>query len=142
MACMPGGTTSNIFTYFSKGNLALSVLMTVTSTVFGVILIPIVLLIYATALDLEIPRENIIITLMVLLVPVAIGMGLRKLNANAGAVTEFMGSVLALFFIAFIAISWVPRNWQFLMTTTPATYIAAIGSAFSASPSATASHAR
>jgi BASS family bile acid:Na+ symporter len=127
MACMPGGTTSNIFTYFSKGNLALSVLMTVTSTVTGVILIPIVLLIYATALDLEIPRENIIITLILLLVPVAIGMGLRKLNANAGAVTEFMGSVLALFFIAFIAISWVPRNWQFLMTTTPATYIAAIG---------------
>jgi BASS family bile acid:Na+ symporter len=53
MACMPGGTTSNIFTYFSKGNLALSVLMTVTSTVFGVLLIPIVLLIYATALDLR-----------------------------------------------------------------------------------------
>jgi BASS family bile acid:Na+ symporter len=127
MACMPGGTTSNIFTYFSKGNLALSVLMTVTSTVTGVILIPVVLLVYATALDLEIPRENIIITLILLLVPVAIGMGLRKLNANAGAVTEFMGSVLALFFIAFIAISWVPRNWQFLMTTTPATYIAAIG---------------
>ncbi len=41
MSCMPGGTTSNIFTYFSKGNLALSVLMTVTSTIFGVILIPI-----------------------------------------------------------------------------------------------------
>ncbi|MCU4653700.1 bile acid:sodium symporter [Roseibacterium sp. SDUM158016] len=127
MACMPGGTTSNIFTYFSKGNLALSVLMTVTSTVTGVILIPIILLIYATALQLEIPRENIIITLILLLVPVAIGMGLRKLNANIGAVTEFMGSALALFFIAFIAISWVPRNWQFLMTTTPATYVAAIG---------------
>jgi hypothetical protein len=123
---MPGGTTSNIFTYFSKGNLALSVLMTVTSTVFGVLLIPIVLLIYATALDLEIPRENIIATLVILLVPVAIGMGLRKLNANVGAVTEFMGSALALFFIAFIAISWVPRNWQFLLTTTPATYFAAI----------------
>jgi BASS family bile acid:Na+ symporter len=75
MACMPGGTTSNIFTYFSKGNLALSVLMTVTSTVFGVILIPVVLLVYATALDLEIPRENIIATLILLLVPVAIGMG-------------------------------------------------------------------
>jgi BASS family bile acid:Na+ symporter len=125
MACMPGGTTSNIFTYFSKGNLALSVLMTVTSTVFGVDPDP-DLLVYATALDLEIPRENIIITLLILLVPVAIGMGLRKLNANVGAVTEFMGSVLALFFIAFIAISWVPRNWQFLLTTTPATYVAAI----------------
>ena len=127
MACMPGGTTSNIFTYFSKGNLALSVLMTVTSTVTGVILIPVILLVYAAALELEIPRENIIITLVLLLVPVAIGMVLRKLNANVGAVTEFMGSALALFFIAFIAISWVPRNWQFLMTTTPATYVAAIG---------------
>lgn len=127
MACMPGGTTSNIFTYFSKGNLALSVLMTVTSTVFGVILIPIILVIYAAALDLQIPRENIIATLVLLLVPVAIGMVMRKLNANVGAVTEFLGSALALFFILFLLVSWVPRNWQFLVTTTPATYVAAIG---------------
>jgi BASS family bile acid:Na+ symporter len=126
VSCMPGGTTSNIFTYFSKGNLALSVLMTVTSTVFGVLLIPIVLLIYASALDLTIPRENIIATLVVLLIPVAIGMTLRKINANVGAVTEFMGSALALFFILFIMVSWVPRNWQFLLDTTPATYFAAI----------------
>jgi BASS family bile acid:Na+ symporter len=126
MSCMPGGTTSNIFTYFSKGNLALSVLMTVTSTIFGTILIPLVLLVYASALDLTIPRENIIATLLILLIPVAIGMALRKINANAGAVTEFMGSALALFFIAFLAISWVPRNWQFLLSTTPATYFVAI----------------
>ena len=126
MACMPGGTTSNIFTYFSKGNLALSVLMTVTSTVFGVILIPIVLVVYAGALDLDIPRENIIATLVLLLVPVAIGMLLRKLNANVGAVTEFMGSLLAVFFIVFLIVSWIPRNWEFLLTTTWATYFGAI----------------
>ena len=127
MACMPGGTTSNIFTYFSKGNLALSVLMTVTSTVTGVILIPIILLLYASALDLDIPREDIVRVLIVLLVPVAIGMGLRKLNANVGAVIEFCGALLALFFIAFIMVTWVPQNWQFLLNTTPATYVAAIG---------------
>jgi BASS family bile acid:Na+ symporter len=126
MACMPGGTTSNIFTYFSKGNLALSVLMTVTSTVTGVILIPIILVLYANVLGLEIPREDIIRVLIVLLVPVAIGMGLRKLNANVGAVIEFGGSVLALFFIVFIMVTWVPQNWQFLLSTTPATYVAAI----------------
>ena len=127
MACMPGGTTSNIFTYFFKGNLALSVLMTVTSTVAGVVLIPIILLLYASALDLEIPREDIIRVLIVLLVPVAIGMGLRKLNANIGAVIEFGGSVLAALFIVFIMVTWVPQNWQFLLNTTPATYVAAIG---------------
>lgn len=126
MACMPGGTTSNIFTYFSKGNLALSVLMTVTSTVFGVVLIPVVLLIYAGALDLDIPRENIIVTLVLLLVPVMIGMTLRKWNANVGAVTEFMGSLLALVFILFLIVSWIPRNWEFLLSTTWATYFGAI----------------
>ena len=126
MACMPGGTTSNIFTYFSKGNLALSVLMTVTSTVFGVVLIPVVLLLYAGALDLDIPRENIIVTLVLLLVPVMIGMTLRKWNANVGAVTEFMGSLLALVFILFLIVSWIPRNWEFLLSTTWATYFGAI----------------
>lgn len=127
MACMPGGTTSNIFTYFSKGNLALSVLMTVTSTVTGVILIPLILLLYAAALNLEIPREDIIAVLLVLLVPVAIGMTLRKLSANVGAVLEFGGSILALFFIVFIMVTWIPQNWQFLLNTTAATYAASIG---------------
>ena len=127
MSCMPGGTTSNIFTYFSKGNLALSVLMTVTSTIFGVLMIPIVLVIYAGALDVDIPRENIIATLVLLLVPVAIGMLLRKFNANVGAVTEFMGSMLAVFFIVFLVVSWIPRNFNFLMETTWGTYAAAIG---------------
>lgn len=126
VSCMPGGTTSNIFTYFSKGNLALSVLMTVTSTVFGVLLIPLVIVLYASALDIEIPRENIITTLVILLVPVGVGMILRRVNANVGAVTEFVGSALALFFILFIMVSWIPRNWQFLLTTAPETYFAAI----------------
>lgn len=126
MSCMPGGTTSNIFTYFSKGNLALSVLMTVTSTIFGILLIPIMLVIYAGALDVDIPRENVIITLVLLLVPVGIGMVLRKLNANIGAVTEFAGSMLAVFFIIFLIVTWIPRNFSFLMETGWATYVASV----------------
>ena len=127
MSCMPGGTTSDIFTYFSKGNLALPVLMTVTSTVAGVVLIPIILVLYASVLDLSISRESIIVTLVLLLVPVGIGMVLRKISANVGAVTEFFGSALALFFIVFLIVSWVPRNWQFLLETSASTFIAATG---------------
>jgi BASS family bile acid:Na+ symporter len=126
MACMPGGTTSNIFTYFSKGNLALSVLMTVSSTVAGIVVIPLILLFYTAALDLEIPRGNVIVTLILLLLPVGIGMVLRRVNANVGAVTEFFGSALALFFILFLMASWVPRNWQFLLATAASVHTAAI----------------
>ena len=127
MACMPGGTTSNIFTYFSKGNLSLSLLMTVTSTVTGIVLIPVILLLYASTLDIEIPAREFIPTLVILIVPVLLGMGLRKLNANIGAVLEFTGSLLGVFFILLIAVTWVPANWQFLLNTQAAVYIAAIG---------------
>lgn len=126
MACMPGGTTSNIFTYFARGNLALSVLMTVTSTVLGVVLIPLVLLIYASALQLEIPRENIFITLALILIPVGLGMLLRRFSQRAAETCERIASYLAMFFIVFIIGTWIPNNWQFLQGTTPATYAAAI----------------
>ena len=117
MSCMPGGTTSNIFTYFAKGNLALSMLMTVNSTVFGVVLIPLLIVIYAAGLGISVPADNIIRTLIVLLVPVLIGMGLRRWNANIGAIVELVGGALGIFFILFLMASWVPRNWQFLMST-------------------------
>jgi bile acid:Na+ symporter, BASS family len=126
MGCMPGGTTSNIFTYFSKGNLALSVLMTVNSTLFGVVLIPLLLLVYAAGLNVEIPASNIIVTLVLLLVPVAIGMALRRWNANVGALIELGGSALGIFFILFLLVSWVPRNWGFLLGTPPAVFVGAM----------------
>jgi len=126
VSCMPGGVTSNIFTYFARGNLALSVSMTVTSTIFGLVLIPLVLSLYAAALNLEIPRDNIVATLFLLLIPVGLGMALRRFSARAGAVTEALGSALALFFIAFIMLSWIPRNVEFLRDTAPSVYFAAI----------------
>jgi bile acid:Na+ symporter, BASS family len=126
MGCMPGGTTSNIFTYFSKGNLALSVLMTVNSTIFGVVLIPLLIVLYAAGLNITIPAGNIIVTLFLLLVPVAIGMFIRRRNANLGALVELGGSALGIFFILFILISWVPRNWQFLMGTPISVFAGAI----------------
>lgn len=127
MGCMPGGTTSNIFTYFAKGNLALSVLMTVNSTLFGVVLIPALLLIYAAGLNVDIPSENIIVTLVLLLVPVMIGMALRRWNANIGALVELSGAALGIFFIVFLMVSWVPRNWEFLLATPLSVFVCVIG---------------
>jgi BASS family bile acid:Na+ symporter len=132
MGCMPGGTTSNIFTYFSRGNLALSVLMTVNSTVVGVVAIPLLIVSYVAvlaasgSLSIVVPTQNIVITLILLLVPVAIGMLVRKWNANVGALVELAGSALGIIFILLLLVTWIPRNWQFLMGTPPAVFIGAI----------------
>ena len=126
IACMPGGTTSNMFTYFARGNLALSMLMTLASTVCGVVVIPLLLTLYAGALDLKIPQENIILVLIILLVPVAIGIAIRRASAKAGAITKRIGSWLGIYFILFLIVAWVPRNWQFLMEAKATIYFAAV----------------
>jgi BASS family bile acid:Na+ symporter len=130
MGAVPGGTTSNIFTYFAKGNLALSVLMTINSTLFAIILTPLALYTWGSALlsdgSVQIPHQNIMVSLAILLVPVAIGMVIRKLSANVGALLEFSGSALGVFFILFIVVSWVPRNWSVLMVSPWQVYAGAI----------------
>jgi len=131
MGCMPGGTTSNIFTYFSKGVLALSIMMTVCSTLVAVIMVPLLLTFYGGLLDVSseyvIPAGNVGQVLVVLLVPTVIGIALRKWNPNVGATIELIGALLGVFVILFLIGSWVPRNWQLLMTTPGTVYFASIG---------------
>lgn len=131
MGSVPAGTTSNLFTYFSKGNLALSVTMTVNSTLWAFIMTPAALFIYSNLLGLDeslsIEFSELALVIFGLIVPVALGMFLRRLSANIGAVLELIGGALGLLFIPFLIIIWVPRNWPLLMSTEWPTYAVAIG---------------
>jgi solute carrier family 10 (sodium/bile acid cotransporter), member 2 len=131
MGCMPGGTTSNIFTYFSKGVLALSIMMTSVSTLVAVAMVPLLIEFYSNMAgvtgEFKIPAANVAQVLVILLVPTVLGMLLRKWNANIGAVVELIGGFLGIVVILFLIVSWVPRNYQLLMTTPGSVYFAAIG---------------
>jgi BASS family bile acid:Na+ symporter len=130
MGSVPAGTTSNLFTYFSKGNLALSVTMTVNSTLWAFIMTPAVMFIYSRFLGLDeslsIEFAELALVIFGLIVPVGLGMLIRKLSSNIGAVLELLGGVFGLLFIPFLIIIWVPRNWQLLLTTEWPTYVVAI----------------
>jgi BASS family bile acid:Na+ symporter len=131
MGSVPAGTTSNLFTYFSKGNLALSVTMTINSTLWAFIMTPASLYVYSRLIgideSLSIEFSELAIVIVGLIIPVALGMLLRKFSSNIGAVLELVGSVVGLLFIPFLIIIWVPRNWQLLVTTEWPTYVVAIG---------------
>ncbi|HUF29037.1 MAG TPA: bile acid:sodium symporter [Gemmatimonadaceae bacterium] len=131
MGCMPGGTTSNIFTYFSKGVLALSIMMTVCSTLVAVAMVPVLLEFYSGLRELPseytVPAGNVAQILVVLVVPTLIGMVLRKWNPNVGATVELVGGVLGVMVILFLIVTWVPRNHELLATTPAPVYAAAIG---------------
>lgn len=131
MGCMPGGTTSNIFTYFSKGALALSIMMTVCSTLVAVFMVPLLLEFYSQMKGLPseyaVPAGNVAQVLVVLIVPTLIGIALRKWNPNVGATIELLGGALGIFVILFLIVTWVPRNHMLLSTTPWEVYVAAIG---------------
>lgn len=131
MGSVPAGTTSNLFTYFSKGNLALSLTMTVNSTLWAFIMTPAVILLYSNFLNLDgaVSIDPIELATVIggLVVPVALGMLVRKLSSNVGAVLELVGGLFGVLFIPFLIIIWVPRNWQLLLDTQWPTYVVAIG---------------
>jgi len=131
MGCMPGGTTSNIFAYFSKGALALSIMMTVCSTLVAVAMVPVLLTSYSQLMGLpseySVPAGNVAQVLVVLIVPTVLGMVLRKWNPNVGATIELIGGFLGIVVILFLILTWVPRNHQLLATTPAAVYAASIG---------------
>ncbi len=127
MGCMPGGTTSNIFAYFSKSLLSLSLMMTVCSTLGAVIMVPILMELLASGDDaFRIPPGEIASLLFVLLIPTLIGMWLRRKNANVGAVFELAGGLFGLLVIVFLVVTWVPRNAELLATTSPLVYAGVI----------------
>ncbi|XP_032717960.1 solute carrier family 10 member 6 isoform X1 [Lontra canadensis] len=77
MGCCPGGTISNIFTFWVEGDMDLSITMTACSTVAALGMMPLCLYVYTLSWNLEqnltIPYQNIGITLVCLTIPVAFG---------------------------------------------------------------------
>jgi BASS family bile acid:Na+ symporter len=134
MGCMPGGTTSNIFTYFSKAVLALSIMMTSISSLVALGMVPALLEFYSSLAGLssefKIPTDNVAQVLFVLLVPTVLGMLIRKLNPNIGATVELLGGLLGVSVILFLVVTWIPRNHMLLSTTPWPVFFAAFGLGF------------
>jgi BASS family bile acid:Na+ symporter len=130
VGCTPGGTTSNLFTYYARADVALSISMTALSTIAAVVMMPVLLLAYATAYTdaaLKIPYGNITTTLGVMLVPLAVGMALRRWKPVAAKKIESVGGLAGFGVLALLIVSGLVRNGELLARTTPAMYAAAIG---------------
>lgn len=76
----PGGVTSNLMTYYGRGDLALSVSLTSISTVLALFFTPLILTLFCANIpDVNIPAGLIVQTIVgLVLVPLIIGMLIRK----------------------------------------------------------------
>lgn len=78
-AC-PGGVTSNLMTYYAKGDLALSVSLTSISTLLALFFTPLIMTVLCANIpDINIPTGLIVQTIIVLvIVPLILGMAIRR----------------------------------------------------------------
>ncbi len=112
IACSPGGSTSNVFTYFSKGHSALSVSMTIASTVSSLILMPslIWLCLYnLSSQEIVIPYLNIMLALISVITPVGIGVLLRIKNPLLAKKAEKFSSFCGLLISGVMIFIWIPK---------------------------------
>lgn len=114
----PGGTTSNLFTYLAKGDVALSVTMTAIASVITVFTIPIVLsfsLIYfmGSGSAFELPVLKTVLTLVVLtIIPISIGMLIKRYAPAVADRSQVYVSRFGVIFLTFLVLflSYVQRD--------------------------------
>ena len=106
----PGGTTSNLFTYLAKGDVALSVTMTAIASVITVFTIPIVLsfsLIYfmGSGSEFELPVVKTMLTLVLLtIVPISVGMLIKRYAPLVADRSQVYVSRFGVIFLTFLVL--------------------------------------
>jgi len=94
MTCASGGNASNMFSWFARADVALSVSMTAIAAVLSVVAMPLLLAAYAsgfTTEDVQMPYQQIAATLLGMLVPLGLGMAIRHFRPTWASKLERPG---------------------------------------------------
>jgi len=114
VASAPGGVTSSLITYWSGGDVALSVTMSSVSTILAFAMMPFLIFIYIertfTDEKLDIPYEWIFISLMLLIGPCAIGYCVRARSEVWATRMIKFGSIMGVIFLVFALVYGITEN--------------------------------
>lgn len=141
IGCLPGGTTSNMFAYFARGSVALSIAMTTASTILALLMMPFLLELYTAEFtreisaemqaagagsDFVIPTGNIIGSLVLVLLPVAMGMFLRAKSRVWAKTAEDTAGFMGIIVIIYLIGTAFARHSGLMLQTPIEIYISAI----------------
>jgi len=115
----PGGVTSNLMTYYGKGDLALSISLTSFSTVLSIVFTPLLLAFYCANMpEIAIPVKVVVQTILILvIVPLMIGMLFHwKWPSAAKKATPFF-SALGIIALLILIIAGILSNLSIFTDT-------------------------
>jgi bile acid:Na+ symporter, BASS family len=110
VACCPGGTASNLVAFLARANIALSVVLTMASTLLAIVMTPFLMEFWAGH---YVPVDAWGIfrtTLQVVLVPIVLGVYINHRFPKVGTAAAVTGPAVAVFAIVMIAGSIVASN--------------------------------
>ncbi len=115
----PGGGTSNLMTYYAKGDLALSISLTSFSTVLSLLFTPLLLTFFCANLpEVSMPVKLVVQTIIILvIIPLALGMSIRaRWSGFARKATPFF-SILGVIALLFLIIAGLISNLEMFADT-------------------------
>ncbi|KAM8971161.1 solute carrier family 10 member 6 isoform X1 [Sarcophilus harrisii] len=109
LGCSPGGTISNLLTYWADGDIDLSICMTTCSSIIATGMMPLCLYLYTRSWDLEqnliVPYQTIGIVLLCLIVPVAFGVFVNFKWPKQSKIILRVGSIVGVILLLVITIA-------------------------------------
>ncbi|HKK73873.1 MAG TPA: bile acid:sodium symporter family protein [Saprospiraceae bacterium] len=127
LACCPGGNVSNYAVHLAKANSALSVLMTSVSTLGAIAVTPLAFTYLSQLIpgteslraSIQVEPANMIRTILLLIIfPLALGMGMRhyfpRLTAKIQAPVKYLSMAIFLSFVVFAILGNLDNIYRYL----------------------------
>ena len=131
----PGGTTSNLFTFWARGNVPLSITMSFFSTLAAFFMLPLLILVYIKTFsnyNIEIPWFNIFASLLLIVIPTILGLCVRHHNVSKQLcgkyywqILQILASIFGGVFVIAALIAFILRYAQELAQAPAALWILA-----------------
>ncbi len=116
LSLCPGGTTSNMFTYLAKGDVALSVTLTSVVSLIAPFTVPVMIVIFMGLImgegqQIELPVLKTIIQLVVItIIPISLGMLVHHFKPEFSAKAEKPVKIFSVVFLLLIVAAIVAKN--------------------------------
>lgn len=126
VACCPGGNVSNFFTHLARGDTALSVALTATSSLFAALLTPISILFWTSlygpadalvsAIEVD-PVPFVVQTTFLLAAPLMVGMAIAHRFPKTAARVRPGFMIAAILALVFLVVGGLASNWEVFSQT-------------------------
>ena len=123
IACCPGGSSSNVFSYLAKGDVALSVSLTALSSVITLFTLPPIMYLVMSNVNSDLSSDNIqlpvvnllIQNLVLMFLPLALGMLLRKFRQDTALRIEKIVGKMAFPMLMLLAGIFFVQNYRVIL---------------------------